>query len=305
MIRYVLRRLLYSVFVLLGLTIVVFVVTHLLGDAARLMLPLDATNDQYRQLRHQLGFDQPLYVQLLQYVLQLAHGNFGISTWQGVPAMQLVLARFPATLYLTAVVISSSLIIAIPLGMVAAASPNSPIDRITSIISLVGVSLPTFWLALLMIAFFAVKLGWFKTSGYGGPEYVVLPAISLCVVSIGRIAQVVRSSMLEEMGKAYMTTARSKGLSERSVIYGHALRNAALPVITLTGDEIAGLVNGSVVIEVIFAWPGIGFLAMQAIQNRDFPVIQADVLLVAVAVVAVNLIIDLAYAYLNPRIRYS
>ena len=165
--------------------------------------------------------------------------------------------------------------------------------------------MPTFWLALMLILWFAVGLRWFKTSGYGGLEFVALPVLALCTVHIGRISQVVRSCMLDEMSKAYVTTARSKGLSERTAVFRHALRNAAIPVITLTADEIAGLVNGAVIIEVIFGWPGIGQLALQAIERRDFPLVQADVILVATVVVFINLLVDLAYAYLDPRIRYT
>jgi peptide/nickel transport system permease protein len=305
MAAYVVRRLLYSVFVVAGLVIVVFVVSRFLGDAARLMLPIDAAEQEVNALRHNLGLDQPVHVQLVTYILQLAHGDFGTSLWQGVPAMQLVLSRFPATLYLAFSVIAFSLTIALPMGVLSAIYPRSLLDRITTIFSFVGISMPTFWLALMLITFLAVQLGWFRTSGYGGPEYLVLPLLSLAVVHIGRIGQVVRSSVLDELAKGYMTTARSKGLPERVVIARHALKNAALPIITLTADELAGLVNGSVVIEVIFGWPGIGLLAMEAIQRRDFPVIQADVLLVACSVVILNLLVDLTYAYLDPRIRYG
>jgi len=188
---------------------------------------------------------------------------------------------------------------------VAAVWPRSVIDRLTTVLSVTGVSMPTFWLALMLIIVFAVNLGWFKTSGYGGIEYLVLPVMALSVVHIGRISQVVRSCMLDELSRPYVTTARSKGLREQETVVGHALRNAAIPVITLTADEVAGLINGAVVIEVIFAWPGIGMLALDAIERRDFPVIQADVMLVAAVVVLLNLVVDLTYAYVDPRIRYA
>jgi peptide/nickel transport system permease protein len=305
MLPYILRRLVYSIFVVLGLTIVVFVVTHLLGDAARLMLPVEATEAQYQAVRAQMGLDRPLYQQLAEYLWQLVRGDFGESTWQHVPAMQLVLSRFPATLYLTTAVMLVAVAAAIPMGIVAAVRPHSWVDRFTSALALAGISTPTFWVALVLIAVLAVRLGWFKTSGYGGLEYLVLPVLSLCIVHIGRLAQVVRAGMVDELNKMYLTTARSKGLSQGQVVYAHALRNAALPIITVVGDEIAGLVNGAVVIEVIFAWPGIGLLAMDAIQRRDFPIIQADVILVALAVIALNLMVDIAYAYVDPRIRYG
>jgi peptide/nickel transport system permease protein len=269
------------------------------------MLPLEASEEQVQALRARLGFDQPLYVQLAKFLFDLARGDFGMSIWQGVPAMQLVVNRFPATVYLSLAVVAFSLVVALPMGIVAAVWPRSIIDRLTTVVSVTGVSMPTFWLALMLIIVFAVQLNWFKTSGYGGIEFLVLPVLALSVTHIGRIAQVVRSCMLDELSKPYITTARSKGVAEAQMIVRHALRNAAIPVITLTADEVAGLINGAVVIEVIFAWPGIGMLALDAIERRDFPVVQADVMLVASVVVLLNLVVDLTYAYVDPRIRYA
>jgi peptide/nickel transport system permease protein len=305
MTAYLIRRLFHSIFVLIGVSLLVFFVGRMIGDPARLMLPLEASEAQVEALRARLGFDQPLYIQLMKFLADLARGDFGMSIWQGVPAMQLVLSRFPATVYLSLVVVGFSLIVALPMGVVAAVWPRSVIDRLTTIISVTGVSIPTFWLALMLIIVFAVQLNWFKTSGYGGVEYIVLPVLALSVVHIGRIAQVVRSCMLDELSKPYVTTARAKGLQEGQAVVKHALRNAAIPVITLTADEVAGLINGAVVIEVIFAWPGIGMLALDAIERRDFPVVQADVMLVAAVVVVMNLVVDLTYAYMDPRIRYA
>ena len=305
MTAYLIRRLIHSVFVLIGVSLLVFFVGRMIGDPARLMLPLEASEAQVEALRARLGFDQPLYIQLMRFLFDLARGDFGMSIWQGVPAMALVVSRFPATVYLTLTVVAFSLIVALPMGIVAGTWPRSAIDRLTTVISITGISMPTFWLALMLIITFAVNLGWFKTSGYGGPEFIILPVLALSVVHIGRIAQVVRSCMLDELSRPYITTARSKGLREVDTIVRHALRNAAIPVITLTADEVAGLINGAVVIEVIFAWPGIGLLALDAIERRDFPVIQADVMLVAAVVVVLNLLVDLTYAYVDPRIRYA
>jgi peptide/nickel transport system permease protein len=277
----------------------------MIGDPARLMLPLEASEAQVEALRARLGFDQPLYIQLIRFVGDLLRGDFGMSLWQGVPAMSLVLNRFPATVYLATVVVAFSLVVGLPMGVVAAVWPRSVIDRLTTVVSITGVSMPTFWLALMLIIVFAVNLRWFKTSGYGGVEFIILPVLALSVVHIGRIAQVVRSCMLDELSRPYVTTARAKGLQEPNTVVGHALRNAAIPVITLTADEVAGLINGAVVIEVIFAWPGIGLLALDAIERRDFPVVQADVMLVAAVVVLLNLVVDLTYAYMDPRIRYA
>lgn len=305
MTAYLIRRLIHSIFVLIGVSLLVFFVGRMLGDPARLMLPLEASEAQVQALRARLGFDQPIYVQLIKFLTDLARGDLGMSIWQGVPAMSLVLSRFPATVYLALTVVTFSLILALPMGIIAAVWQRSPVDRLVTVASIAGISMPTFWLALMLILFFAVELGWFKTSGYGGPEFVVLPVMALSVVHIGRISQVVRSCMLDELSRPYITTARSKGLNEVATVVRHALRNAAIPVITLTADEVAGLINGVVIIEWIFAWPGIGLLALDAIERRDFPVIQADVLLVAAVVVALNLVVDLTYAYVDPRIRYA
>jgi len=305
MTAYLIRRLFHSIFVLIGVSLLVFFVGRMIGDPARLMLPLEASEAQVEALRARLGFDQPLYIQLIRFLGDLARGDFGMSIWQGVPAMSLVVSRFPATVYLSLAVVSFSLLVALPMGIVAAIWPRSAIDRLTTVISITGVSMPTFWLALMLIILFAVNLNWFKTSGYGGIEFLVLPVLALSVTHIGRIGQVVRSCMLDELSRPHITTARSKGLAEAQMIVRHALRNAAIPVITLTADEVAGLINGAVVIEVIFAWPGIGMLALDAIERRDFPVVQADVMLVAAVVVLLNLVVDLTYAYVDPRIRYA
>jgi peptide/nickel transport system permease protein len=305
MTAYLIRRLFHSLFVLVGVSLLVFFVGRMIGDPARLMLPLEASEAQVEALRARLGFDQPLYVQLVRFVSDLLRGDFGTSIWQGVPAMSLVVNRFPATVYLTLAVVVFSLFVGLPMGIVAAIWPRSAMDRLTTVLSITGVSMPTFWLALVLIIVFAVNLGWVKTSGYGGFEFLILPVLALSVVHIGRISQVVRSCMLDELSRPYITTARSKGLHEAQTVVRHALRNAAIPVITLTADEVAGLINGAVVIEVIFAWPGIGLLALDAIERRDFPVIQADVMLVAAVVVLLNLLVDLTYAYLDPRIRYA
>lgn len=305
MAQYVLRRLVQSIFVLIGLTIVVFIVTRQVGDVARLMLPIDATEQQYLDMRRDLGVDDPLIVQFGRYVGDLLRGDFGTSLWQNVPAMDLVAARFPATALLAFSTLIFSLAIALPVGIVAALRPGSIVDRIAIVVSIFGLSIPTFWLALIMIAVFAVGLGLLPTSGYGGIQYLILPMLAIAAQSIGRLVQVVRTSMLDVLTAQYLTTARSKGLSEHVTLTRHALRNAMLPIVTITGDEIIGLLNGTVVIEVIFAWPGIGKLTIDAIERRDFPVIQASVLFVAIAVIVVNLLIDLIYAWLDPRIRYA
>lgn len=305
MARYVLRRLIQSIFVLVGLTVVVFFVTRQVGDVARLMLPVDATEQQYLDMRRVLGVDDPLLLQFWRYLTDILRGDFGMSIWQNQPAMELVAARFPATALLAFATLGFSLAVALPVGIAAALKPGSIFDRLATVISIFGLSVPTFWLALLMIALFSVQLGWFKTSGYGGIDYLILPMLAISAQSIGRLAQVVKTSMLDVLNAQYLVTARSKGLFERVILIRHALRNALLPIVTIIGDEMIGLLNGSVVIEVIFGWPGIGKLTIDAIERRDFAVIQASVIFVALAVVIVNMIVDLIYAWLDPRIRYS
>ncbi len=305
MARYVLRRLIQSIFVLAGLTVVVFFVTRQIGDVARLMLPIDATEEQVAEMRQVLGLDDPLLVQFGRYVLDLLGGDFGLSLWQNVPAMDLVIGRFPATATLASATLVFSLAVALPVGIGAALRPGSVFDRIATVVSIFGLSVPTFWTALLLIAVLSVQLGWFRTSGYGGLEYLVLPMLAISTQSIGRLAQVVRTSMLDVLTSQYIVTARSKGLFESVILVRHSLRNALLPIVTIIGDELIGLLNGSVVIEVIFGWPGIGKLTIDAIERRDFAVIQASVIFVALTVIVVNLVVDMIYAWLDPRIRYS
>ncbi|MCL5109986.1 MAG: ABC transporter permease [Chloroflexi bacterium] len=305
LVRYLARRLFHSVFVIAGVVLVVFLVMHMIGDPARLMLRPEASQEQYLALRRQLGLDDPLYVQLGRFLSGLAHGEFGDSLWQRVPALPLVLQRLPATLYLTAVTVIIALPTAVVLGVLAALKPRAVTDRIITVLSLGGVSTADFWLGLTLILVFAVQLDWLPTSGYGGPQFVILPALTLAFRPVGRISQLTRSTMLDELSKAYVTTARAKGIPERLVLFYHTLRNAAIPIITLAADEMAALLNGAVVIETVFAWPGIGILLIQAIEHRDFPVVEAEVFVIALMVVALNLIVDLSYSVIDPRVRYS
>jgi peptide/nickel transport system permease protein len=303
--RYLIRRLIHSIFILIGLVIAVFFVTHMLGDPARLMLRPEATEEQVQALRESLGLNDPLLVQFGRFMADIGRGDFGDSLWQRVPALPIVLDRLPATLYLTGVTLLVAIPIAVILGIVSAVKPRSISDRIVTVASLTGVSTADFWLGLMLIIFFAVELGWLPTSGYGGVQFVILPAAALAVRPIGRVSQVVRTAMLDEMSKGYITTARAKGLGERIVIFYHTLKNAGIPVITLVGDEAAALLNGAVVIETLFGWPGVGILLIQAIERRDLPLIEASVIVIAVMIVLVNLLVDLTYTLLDPRIRYG
>jgi peptide/nickel transport system permease protein len=304
--NYFARRLFYSILVIAGVSVVVFIVTHMLGDPVRLMLPLEASTQEVQAMRQHLGYDQPLYVQFMAFASKAVVGDFGDSLWQRTPALPLVLERLPASLLLSLVAMAIALAGAVPLGILAAIRPRSLLDRVCVVVSLAGVSLPVFWLGMMFILLLAVALGWFKTSGYGGWEYLTLPAITLAALPLGRITQIVRSSMIDEMHRTYMSTARAKGLKESTVVMRHALKNAAIPIVTLSAWELTRMLAGyTIVVEKVFAWPGYGQLAMQAIERRDLPLVQADVFVVAIIVVALNVGVDLLYGALDPRVRFA
>ncbi len=303
---FIARRGFMALLVLLGVVALVFVITRTFADPARLMLPIDAKEEDYRQLRAQLHLDEPIPVQFGRFLGGVVQGDLGNSFWQRLPVVDLVVQRLPATLMLALTSITLATVVSIPLGVAAAARPGSWLDRTIVSGSLVGVSVAEFWLGLLLIVFVAAGLGLLPTSGYGTPAHIILPAITLAARPIGRITQIVRSSMLDELARPHVTVARAKGLAERSVFYGHALKNAGIPIITLGGLEAAELLAGyTIVVETVFAWPGIGQLGVGALVNHDLPLIQAVVLFGAVVVVGANLLVDVAYAYLDPRLRHA
>ena len=292
-------------FVLLGLVVVVFFMTHLVGDPASLMLRPEATEAQRQAVRERLGLNDPILVQFVHFVSGVVRGDFGDSIWQRVPALPVVLSRVPATLYLASVTLLLAIPLSILLGIISSLRPRSFVDRAVTVVALGGVSTADFWLGLMLILLFAVRLGWLPTSGYGGLNYALLPALALAFRPLGRVSQVVRSAMLDQFSQPYVTTARAKGLTERIVVSLHTLKNAAIPIATLVGDEAASLLNGAVVIETVFGWPGVGILLIQAIERRDLPLIEAAVIVIAVMIVTVNLLVDLAYSFLDPRVRYG
>jgi peptide/nickel transport system permease protein len=285
--------------------VVVFFMTHLVGDPASLMLRPEATEEQRMAVRERLGLNDPLSVQFTRFVGGVLRGDFGDSIWQRVPALPVVLHRLPATLYLATATLLLAVPLSILLGIASAIRPGSIVDRVVTVVALGGVSTADFWLGLMLILLFAVRFGWLPTSGYGGVQYVILPALALAFRPLGRISQVVRSAMLDQFSQPYVTTARAKGLTERIVVFLHMLKNAAIPIVTLIGDEAASLLNGAVVIETVFGWPGVGILLIQAIERRDLPLIEACVFVIAVMIVSVNLLIDLTYTFLDPRVRYG
>lgn len=283
---------------------VVFVVTHALGDPARLMLPLEATEEEVDAFRHAMGFDDPLYEQFFRFAKGAIRGDFGDSLWQRVPALSLVIERMPASFLLSLTAIVLAIGISIPLGIFASLRPRSLLDQFCTALSLTGICVPAFWLGIMLIILFAVKYRLFYTSGYGTWRHLVLPAIALAALPLGRITQIVRSSMMDELHRQYIKTARGKGLAERTVILRHALKNAAIPIVTLAAWELTRMLAGyTVMVEAVFAWPGFGLLAVQAIERHDLPVIQADVFVVALIVVVMNISIDLLYGSLDPRVR--
>ena len=303
MTRYVLKRLIYAVFVIFCVVTIVFFLTRLSGDPARLMAAPDASDEEILELREALGLNKPLIVQYGEYLVRAVQGDFGMSYRHGEPAMQLVLDRLPMTLRLSGMALLIALLVALPLGLIAAVYRDSVLDQAAMTLSLFGQSFPTFWMGIMLILIFSETLRWLPTSGTGGIEYMILPAVTLSFQTTANVTMLLRSSMLEVLGTDYIRTARAKGVQERGVIVAHALRNAALPVITAISLQIGPMLGGAVVTETVFAYPGMGRLAVQAINNRDFTVVQAFVVVMAVIIVSINLITDLIYTVVDPRIK--
>jgi len=303
MTRFVLQRSLHGLLSLIGIVLLVFVLSRLTGSPARLYLPEDATEEMVRQFNAQNGFDEPIYIQLWNFIRGVAHLDFGRSLLYNSPALDVVMNRYPATLRLAAVATVIFTVVGVLIGCIGAARKGTRTDDATRLTSLVALSVPDFWVGITCIAVFAVYLNVLPTSGAGGVQYWILPLIALTLRPIGVLTQVSRSSMIEELDSEYVRVARSKGVDERSVVLKHALRNAALPIVTVAGVVLAQLVNGALVVETVFGWPGVGNLMVTAIRGRDFAVIQAVVLVTGAAIIVLNFMIDLAYSWLNPQIR--
>lgn len=305
MVRYFLSRIVRGIVTLIAVSILVFVLTHLLGDPAVMMLPIDASNELLGATRESLGLNDPIEVQFAKFSLNAVTGDFGPSMYSGVSSRDLLFRSLPATAILASVAFTVAILLGVSLGILASLRPRSWIDNLVSAISIGGISMPEFWLALLLIVGVAIPFGFVPTSGYGSWQHIILPAIVLSVRPTGRIAQVTRSAMVDEMRQQYVMTAHSKGLTTAAIIWRHVLKNAGIPIITMAGLEMADLISGAIVVETIFGWPGVGWLAGNALRTIDFPVIQTVVLWAALITVSINLAVDLAYAWLNPRIRYS
>jgi ABC-type dipeptide/oligopeptide/nickel transport system permease component len=292
--------------VLLGALVISFVILRVIpGDPAVMMLSDLATPDEIERVRNSLGVDQSIWVQFGIYVKQVATGDFGVSYRSQMPALGLVLAYLPATLQLAAAALLITIVVAIPLGAIAALRRGSGIDNMLSGFALIGQSVPVFWLGIMLILVFSVQYRLLPTSGHGGLEHLILPAVTLAAAQVALVARIMRSSMLEVVRQDYIRTARAKGLSEWAVVLRHALRNALAPVVTVLGLQVGTLLGGAIITETVFAWPGAGNLLVNSIGARDYPVVQAMIVISALVFVVTNLIVDIIYVLLDPRVSYD
>ena len=326
--EYVIRRLIHTGIVLLGVLIGIFALIRFIpGDPATVILGVDATAEEVERLQNMLGLNEPLQTQFIRYLRLVLQGDFGDSIFQHVPVMELIMQRLPATVELAVAAMLIAIALGVVAGIVAAIRPYSIFDALGTFMALAGVAMPVFWLGMLMILFFSLRLGWLPSFGRGETglfagfftllregnvaplsdalRHLALPALTLGAYSAALIARLVRSSMLEVLGKDYILTARGKGLTERTVILRHAFRNALIPVVTVIGLQVGALLGGAVITETIFSWPGIGRLLINAISQRDYPLIQGIVFVLALSISLINLFVDLLYAWLDPRVAYD
>jgi peptide/nickel transport system permease protein len=302
---YVAARLATAVLVIVGVSIVSFCLTFLTGDPAEIMLPPGATAAQIAKFRADWGFADPLPAQYWRFLRRAVHGDFGVSLQHGQSSLPLIAARLPATLQLTVTAMVLAIALAVPLGVLAATHRGGKMDLFAMGIALFGQSVPNFWLAIMMILLFAVSWGLLPTSGRGGWTHVVMPAAAIAINLMALLTRLVRATMIEVLSEDFVRTGRSKGLREVAVVMRHALPNALIPLVTVVGLQFGYILGGAVVIETIFTWPGVGLFTIQAIMNRDYPVVQASVFILATAVVVINLAVDLLYVWLDPRIRVT
>jgi peptide/nickel transport system permease protein len=304
--RFLVRRLLLTIPVLFGVATLVFSLIHLIpGDPAKAMLGETASQADVDLLRHRLGLDRPLVEQYAVFLTGAVRGDLGVSLRTGLPVTSQVLERMPATLELAAAAMLFALAVAIPLGIIAAVWRGTVADHVAMGIALTGVSVPNFWLGPLLAIVFAVELGWLPVSGRGTPLHLILPAVSLGAALAAILARMTRAALLEELREQYVTAARARGVSRFRAVMRHAFRNSLIPVVTLVGLQFGAVLTGAVITETIFAWPGIGRLLIQSIGFRDYPIVQGCILLIAVTYLAANLVTDLLYGVLDPRIRYD
>jgi len=305
MLQYILKRLWHTVYVIIGISMISFFFIHLSGDPVLLMLPGDASDQEIEELREQLGFNDPLYVQYFRFASKAIRGDFGESLYYHVPVMELVVERLPASLELAVAAMVFALVLAVPIGIISAVRRGSMMDMGSMLGALLGLSMPHFWLGIMLMLLFSVHLGWLPTSGRGTMAHLIMPAVSLGLSLMAMFARLTRSVMLEVLSLDYIRTARAKGLREEIVISKHALKNALIPLVTVAGMQFGFLIGGTVIIETVFAWPGLGRLVIQAIFSRDYPLVQAIVFVLSLLFVGMNLLVDILYVYLDPQISYS
>jgi peptide/nickel transport system permease protein len=300
---WVLGRLVQTVLVVVLALTAVFGMVRLSGDPVLLFMPMDIQDKDVNEIRQRLGFNDPLAVQYARFLAGAVHGDFGESLRYRRDAFALVLERLPATLLLAACAVGLTLVVAVPLGVLSAVRRNGLLDGVATVVTVLGQAIPGFWLGLMLIYVFSVQLRWLPTGGTGTVAHLVMPSVVLAAFFSARMARLTRSSMLEVLGEDFVLTARAKGLHEARVVLAHALRNSAIPIVTLAGLELGQLLGGAVITETIFAWPGLGRLTVQALLNRDFPVVLAAVSLTSVVYTLINLLVDVLYALLDPRVR--
>ena len=306
MLRYLIRRLLLTIPVLLGVATLVFALIHLVpGDPAQAMLGEGASDEEVSQLRHSLGLDRPLLVQYRSFLTGLLRGDLGSSFRYGTPVTREIRDRLFRTMQLAAAAMTVAILLAIPLGIAAAVFRGTAIDHAAMTLALAGISMPNFWLGPLLAILFAVYLGWLPVAGTGSPAHIVLPAITLGAALAAILARMTRASLLEELRELYVLAARARGLSRFRAVVRHAFRNSLIPVVTIIGLQFGAVLTGTIITETIFAWPGVGRLLIQAINFRDYPLVQGCILFISLTYVMMNLITDLTYGLLDPRIRYD
>lgn len=303
--RYLISSLLQSLAVLIAVLILVFFMVRITGDPAALMMGKEASPEQIEAFRHEMGFDRPLVVQFFDYVSKVVRGDFGDSLHYRVPALPLIIERLPATVQLATVALLMAVIVAIPLGLIGGSSPGSKWDFVARSVGLFGQATPSYWLALMLILVFAVQLGWFPTFGRSELKSVVLPAFALSISTMGSLVRLTRSAVLEVRQEDYVRTAYSKGLSAQTVYVRHVLQNVGIPLVSVIGIHFGYMLGGSIYIETIFAWPGMGRVVAESVSNRDFPLVQAIAFFTSIVIIILNFLTDLAYGWIDPRIRYG
>ncbi len=301
--RYVARQLVQLVVVIVGISMLAFAILHVIGDPVLLLLPQNAGKAEYERYHKLLGLDKPLYVQYAKFASRALQGDFGKSWYTDTPAFRLVLQRMPPTIYLTLAGLVMALLIALPLGILAALKRHSFVDNLCTMIAVAGQAMPIFWLGIMLIIIFAVRLKALPASGYGTWQHFLMPAFTLGAFLAPLTMRLVRSGVIEIMNMEYIKTARAKGVAERMVVIKHAFRNACIPVITVLGLQFGQLLGGAIVTETVFAWPGVATLAVESIRNQDFPVVQCAVVLLALIIVSVNFLVDMIVGLIDPRIR--